>query len=105
MEVKVTCPCGTRYEFEVEPEHERMPWAVSCPECGADGTELANEAIQQSLAEAADTADPAYTPPQPTPAPIGGLRINRPAQEDEPPPPPAFTAPSLVVVRPSRQSA
>src|SRR5689334_17283904 len=90
MEIKVTCPCGTKYKFDVEPVNERMPWPVSCPVCNADGTELANEIISQSVAETASTQIAA----PPAPAPSTGLRINRPAQSAPPPPPPAPVAPA-----------
>ncbi len=45
MTIKVQCPCGTKYSFEVEPVEGRMPYAVNCPVCNADGTEAANELI------------------------------------------------------------
>jgi hypothetical protein len=50
MEVKVQCPCGTRYAFDVEPLNGRMPVQIKCPGCGADGTDLANEMIRQKPA-------------------------------------------------------
>src|SRR6266446_9483564 len=53
MNIKVECPCGMHYEFEVEPVKGRMPVPVSCPECGADGTVLANAIIRQELAASA----------------------------------------------------
>src|SRR6185436_6001297 len=49
MEVKVQCPCGTRYKFDVEPINAHMPGPVSCPTCGADGTTASEAIIQQSL--------------------------------------------------------
>lgn len=52
MEVKIQCPCGTRFAFDVEPVNGRMPVRVKCPGCGADGTDLANEMIRQKLAPA-----------------------------------------------------
>jgi outer membrane protein assembly factor BamB len=45
MKIKVQCPCGSRFEFEVEPVDGRMPVAIQCPNCGADATELANAVI------------------------------------------------------------
>jgi hypothetical protein len=57
MNIQIDCPCGLHYEFEVEPVNERMPMPVSCPECGADGTEQANAMILQQLAPA--TPEPA----------------------------------------------
>jgi len=59
MSVKVQCSCGQRYEFEVEPVAGRMPTPVTCPSCGADGTDAANASIAQTLAVRAAT--PAWT--------------------------------------------
>jgi|GEM_PF-3711514 len=49
VEVKIQCDCGTRYKFDVEPLHGRMPQKVACPGCGVDGTPAANERIRQQL--------------------------------------------------------
>jgi hypothetical protein len=84
-----------------------MPWPVNCPECGADGTALANEAIEQSLAGPVSTAAPMFIPPPAPAAPpalVSGLRINRTAHEDVPPPSAAaYAPPPIVVVQPQRQ--
>lgn len=53
MTVKVECGCGQRYAFDVEPVEGRMPSAVACPACGADGTDAANALIAQNFATAA----------------------------------------------------
>jgi hypothetical protein len=58
MEVKVHCRCGTRFAFEVEPVNGRMPVRVKCPDCGADGTDFANEVIRQKLGGAAAPLPP-----------------------------------------------
>jgi hypothetical protein len=82
MDIRVECPCGQAYTFAVEPVNSRMPCAVACPVCGADGTQLANQFIE--LATGAPI-------PQPPPVPIAaGLRINRAA------PPPADVAPTAL---------
>lgn len=49
MPIKIQCGCGQRYAFEVEPVCGRMPDAIICPVCGADGTSAANEAIAFTL--------------------------------------------------------
>jgi hypothetical protein len=54
MEVKIQCPCETRFAFDVEPVNGRMPVRVNCPACGADRTEQANEVIRQNLTPAAE---------------------------------------------------
>ncbi len=66
MEVKVQCECGTRFAFEVEPVNGRMPVRVKCPECGADGTDQANEDIRQKLGLAAASV----TRPPAVPVPV-----------------------------------
>jgi|GEM_PF-882325 hypothetical protein len=50
MNVKIECPCGARYSFEVEPRDGRMPSPVQCPVCHADGTEAANKMIAEKAA-------------------------------------------------------
>src|SRR6266571_4028957 len=58
--IKIQCGCGQRYAFDVEPIHGRMPYAVTCPACGVDGTAAANDIIAQSLpVEIASPAAPA----------------------------------------------
>ncbi len=92
MKIKVYCPCGARFEFEVEPVHERMPVPINCPTCGQDATGLANDVIRQQLATpgapAADVPVKPSPPPPPSPAPSApaapvapsaGLRISRAA--------------------------
>jgi len=64
MEIKIQCPCGTHYSFDVEPVNGQMPVRIQCPACGTDGTDLANEVIRQQLV-AAEAAAP---PPPVTPA-------------------------------------
>ncbi len=69
MEVKIQCPCGTRFAFEVEPVNGRMPVRVKCPGCGADGTDLANEVIRQKLAATVVAAPVPPVAVTPAPAP------------------------------------
>lgn len=54
IEVKVQCSCGQPYVFDVEPVKGRMPVPVQCPNCGVDGTEKANRAIQEKFASMAE---------------------------------------------------
>jgi hypothetical protein len=55
--LKIQCPCGQKFAFDIIPLNDRMPHAVACPACGADGTEHANASLAQKLAEI--TAAPA----------------------------------------------
>jgi hypothetical protein len=59
--IKIQCDCGQKYAFEVEPVHGRMPYAVTCPSCGADGTAKANAIIAQSTPAQAQVAAPIPT--------------------------------------------
>ena len=49
MEVKIQCPCGTRYKFDVEPINGRLPGPVNCPTCGVDGTAAGNAIVEQAI--------------------------------------------------------
>jgi outer membrane protein assembly factor BamB len=48
MTIKIQCPCGSKYSFEVDPVEGRMPFAVHCPTCQAEGTETANQLIAEA---------------------------------------------------------
>ncbi len=87
MEIKLICACGTKFKFEVEPVHGRMPAAVNCPACGEDATGQANEFLSKPKPAAAapiavrmvtkaDGPGRASTPS--VPAAPTSLRINRP---------------------------
>jgi hypothetical protein len=90
--IKIPCPCGQKYAFDIEPVGGRMPSPVACPVCGADGTAAANQVIAQHL------------PAQPAPAP--GLRIpGRSAAPAQPPPPPRATAAAPVPRHPDGSGA
>ena len=99
--IKIQCDCGQRYAFEVEPVGGRMPKAVVCPACGADGTTAANAAIAQSLAAkpnataASKAALPAASRTRPVSAPGPAKSVRGPAP----------TGPSLLPGQPSRAQA
>jgi len=84
MTIKVQCPCGSKYSFEVEPVDGRMPFAVQCPTCNADGTEAANQIIAKSPGKpklhvrTATFAAPAEDAPPPRPpAPALGSAMEK----------------------------
>jgi hypothetical protein len=58
MNIKIHCACGAKYSFEVEPVDGRMPFAVNCPTCQADGTQAANQLIAETLAAAGAAGQP-----------------------------------------------
>ncbi len=69
--IKLTCACGQRYAFDIEPVEGRMPHSVACPVCQADGTPAANGIIAQTLARSAPAVREAS----------GGLRLHGAAAE------------------------
>lgn len=95
MQVKVQCPCGTKFAFDVEPMNGRMPMPVNCPACGADSTELANAQIREQLAAPPPAAKPQVRIHVNTPAPSAPS-----AAVSAPPPPPSPPTP----VRPAPPS-
>jgi hypothetical protein len=56
--IKIECPCGQNYAFDVEPVDGRMPSEIACPSCGVDGTDAANAIIAQNLAAAGPATPP-----------------------------------------------
>src|SRR5271165_264496 len=48
MDITVKCPCGSHYSFTESPVNGHLCFPVACPNCGADGTALANEYIRKS---------------------------------------------------------
>ena len=108
MELKVHCDCGQKYKFDVEPVRGRMPFTVTCPICGADGTAKANAILSETYVHQI----PAPTPVPPSPAPASPpspaleqpkLRVNLPSANPPPPsaPPPIspLTAVSMAAAR------
>ena len=53
MEIKILCPCGTKFKFQVEPVNGQSPAPVHCPACGQDSTEATNALIRQQLSASA----------------------------------------------------
>jgi hypothetical protein len=45
LSIKINCPCGQHFVFDVEPVNGQMPSPVKCPVCGRDETRAANEQI------------------------------------------------------------
>ncbi len=70
MEIKLECYCGMKYEFEVEPIDGRMPYEISCPNCGNDGTDYANQYLAQTLGAPATPQPILPDSPPATPQPI-----------------------------------
>ena len=47
--VKIYCPCGQKYAFDVQPVNGAMPVPVNCPVCQRDGTGQANQHLARML--------------------------------------------------------
>jgi hypothetical protein len=73
--VKIECECGQNYAFDVEPVNSRMPTAVTCPSCGADGTAAANDYIAQQLQLAQPAPVAAATATAAVSAPTAPVRL------------------------------
>ena len=101
MEVKLECPCGQPFEFDVEPVDGQMPCEIKCPACDADATALANAYIASTIALAPVSPPVPPAAPEPPPAPAG-LRINR---QHAPPASSPGAAPVEVAPAPSRMAA
>lgn len=75
--IKIDCECGQRYAFEVEPLNGRMPSAIACPTCGADGTDAANDSISRQLSPTVPIISPILQPaPVAEPAPLPAQSIS-----------------------------
>lgn len=86
MELKVTCDCGQKYKFDVEPVNGQIPFTVNCPVCGMDGTPLANQLLGQQQFAAPGPIRVALPATEPAAQAGSGLKINRAAAEAAPPP-------------------
>jgi hypothetical protein len=100
VEVKVVCNCGQKFAFEVEPVNGRMPVSVSCPGCGRDGTQAANDVLVQHFPNQAPPI-PVAIAVQPAvaaarTAPVGRLQINLSAPASSGALPPLPAAPELI---------
>ncbi len=91
--MKIQCPCGAKYTFDVTPAMAREPVKFVCPQCGLDSSEVVNQLVQEELAEQnlpAAPAPPSVPAPPPKPAPA---RLKIPQFEGPAAPPPAEPAP------------
>lgn len=58
--IKILCPCGQHFVFDVEPVDGQMPCSVACPSCGLDATASVNKQLQAQASQAkAATPEPA----------------------------------------------
>jgi len=99
MELKVQCDCGQKFKFDVEPVNNQMPFPVTCPVCGADGTSKANGLLKAQAA----------APPVPVAVATGAapaqLRISATAPPVATAPPPPRMPTTAGVARPAMAGA
>jgi hypothetical protein len=98
MEIRIVCDCGQKYIFSVDPDNGQMPTAVTCPVCGADGTEVANEIMAQMFPKRVAEPALAVTPPPPA-AERSPARVSPPVRLTmvaTPTPLPPAPAPAMV---------
>ncbi len=48
--MKLQCPCGAKYAFDLTPEMLATPVSFLCPACGADHSGFVNELVRQEFA-------------------------------------------------------
>src|SRR5690242_20146935 len=68
--MKLQCPCGAKYAFDISPDMLQKPVKFVCPSCGLDSSAFVNELIRQEYS--GPTASP---PPPPPPPPVGASRL------------------------------
>jgi hypothetical protein len=96
--MKLQCPCGAKYSFDITPEMAREPVRFVCPSCGYDSSDFVNEMIRKKLAEqaAASPTVPSEIPsaPEPAPAPAPARLRVATSHSHEPASPAEAPAPS-----------
>jgi hypothetical protein len=69
MEIRIECPCGQPFKFDVEPANGLLPHGLRCPACGTDATDQANAVISNHLVSQPEPAVAVALPPPPA-APV-----------------------------------
>ncbi len=94
--MKLQCPCGAKYAFEISPEMVQNPVKFVCPTCGLDSSEFVNDMVRREFGVAAPAyAPPVSLPPAEAPAAAPRLKIAHSTAHAEKPAetPPTETAP------------
>jgi len=84
--MKLQCPCGAKYAFDLTPEMAQNPVKFICPTCGLDSSEFVNELVRREFGAPAPVDPPPrpQTPPPPAaPAPVSRLRISHEEKKPE----------------------
>ena len=91
--MKLQCPCGAKYSFDITPEMAREPVQFVCPTCGFDASDFVNEMIRKELAEQAAAGAGGATLDEPVSIPAAAPRL-RVSHHAPPPASPSPEAPS-----------
>jgi hypothetical protein len=51
--MKVQCPCGAKYEFDITPAMASRPVQFVCPACGTDASDFVDSLVRQQLGQEA----------------------------------------------------
>jgi hypothetical protein len=82
--MKLQCPCGAKYAFDLAPEMVQNPVTFVCPTCGLDSSEFVNEMVRKEFgAPAPEYTPPVSAPPPVAPAPAPRLKISHHEQPAE----------------------
>ena len=76
--MKLQCPCGAKYAFEITPVMAYRPVQFICPACGLDSSDFVNTLIRQELGPA-----PAFGPEPVEPAAISTVEVAPPSTVPE----------------------
>ena len=87
--MKIQCPCGAKYEFQLTPEMAKGPIRFVCSQCGLDASEFVGQLVRQELGASPPkgvplaVAAPAPTSPAPPAARIRVQTAAEPAKAAE----------------------
>src|ERR1700744_1048952 len=60
--MKLQCPWGAKYAFDITPDMVQNPVRFICPQCGADSSDFVNELVRREFGQASP-AGTSVTPP------------------------------------------
>src|SRR5450759_3175570 len=87
--MKLQCPCGAKYAFDIRPEMVQNPVRFVCPQCGQDSSDFVNELVRREFGGVP------IPPPSATLPDIPGTTTTSPP----PPPPVRVVAPAAPRLR------
>jgi hypothetical protein len=85
--MKIQCPCGAKYAFDVTEEMVAHPITFVCPQCNVDSSAVVNQLIREMFPTVVVVPPPAAGPAPVQPAPARpAIRVNVPSQPHAAPP-------------------